>query len=770
MRLKVKRKGLIIAVAVPALLFLIFVFLDLIFPLPGVEKDYSIVVYSRNNEIIHGFLNKNDKWRVRADFDEISPEIRKAIVFKEDRYFYFHPGINPVSVVRAAFNNLTKGRRTSGASTITMQLARLTEPAPRTLKSKIKEAFRALQYELHYSKKEILAMYMNLLPYGGNVEGINTAAMFYFGQKPGELSPAQIVTLSVIPNNPNYLNPRNAGNLSLERNRWLKRFYEKGVFSREEYEDALNEEVLFDKYPVPRKAPHLSRLLFRRNGGVTDRIYSTVDLKFQDIAETTLGNYIRYLRTMGITNGSVVIVDNHTHEVRAYVGSAGFDENEYSGQVDGVRALRSPGSALKPALYMMAFDKGVVSPKTMVNDVPVNFGGYRPENYDESYRGKVSIEQALALSLNIPAVELLDQTGLYDMHSLLSRAGFKWIAKNKKNVGLSLILGGCGATLEELTALYSGFANRGMWYPLRYTTEEGKNDKPVMISSPGSAYMLTQILTGLKRPDLPSDYLESAKLPMIAWKTGTSYGRRDAWAIGYNADYTVGVWTGNFDGRGAVELNGADCAVPILFSVFNQISSREAEWFFPSGDTDFRLVCQETGMVPDTFCHNTVMETFLPGISPSVRCNHLKPVFTNETETVSYCSDCLPEKGYKKVLYPNYSPALVNYFEERNIPYKKIPDHNEECTTYETDNGPVITSLTAGAEYLVLAGRKQRLALKCTADNGVKTIYWYIDQKLYKQAAPTETVYFEAEKGEHKITCADDRGRTTEMGIKVVVI
>jgi penicillin-binding protein 1C len=270
----------------------------------------------------------------------------------------------------------------------------------------------------------------------------------------------------------------------------------------------------------------------------------------------------------------------------------------------------------------------------------------------------------------------------------LKEANFNWITKNKDKTGLSLILGGCGATLEELTGLYAAIANGGVWNQLKYVKQTSVNEKNptrdsvnqtgkdntlhqsegIRISSPGSAYMITEILTGLQRPDLPNEYRETANLPKIAWKTGTSYGRRDAWAIGYNADHTVGVWTGNFDGTGIQELNGTDCAVPLLFMIFNQLKITNADWFASTPDVDFRLVCPETGMVPDTFCHNRVMEAFLPGISPSVRCSHLKRIFTNANETVTYCSECLPSSGYKTVLYQNYSPELISYYEEMQIP------------------------------------------------------------------------------------------------------
>ncbi len=816
----IRKRWLVWPALILIVLFLLFIVIDRVAPLPDLSKGYSTIIYSDDGKILHGFLSKDDKWRIRADYEEISGDLCDAIIFKEDKYFYWHPGINPLSVARALYNNTLKGRRTSGASTITMQLARLLKPANRTIGAKVQEAFRALQLEFHLSKREILTLYLNLLPYGGNIEGVKSASMIYFDQQPRELSPAQIAMLTVIPNNPNALKPSNRVALLNNRNHWLLRMGKAGIFTKQEVDDALAEGFESVRYSIPRKAAHLA---YRLKGstsviphdkkpdnlqlyltGGNDRIYTTLDVALQHKVETSLGNYVRALRSMQITNASVIVVNNRTMKVVAYAGSAGFDENEYSGQVDGVRAIRSPGSALKPALYMLAFDRGYVSPKSVVPDVPVNFSGYSPENYDQSYRGSVTIEQALALSLNVPAVELLDRVGLSDLNTLLANARFRWIAKNRKKTGLSLILGGCGTTLEELTGLYAAFANRGVWQPLQYTKirynsnqqseigskevgengaersredkrlREGGTDKAtgssVVLGSPGSAYMITEILTELKRPDLPNEYREAANLPKIAWKTGTSYGRRDAWAIGYNADYTVGVWTGNFSGRGIYELNGTDCAVPLLFMIFNHLNAQNSDWFVPTADVDFRLVCTETGMMPDTFCHNRIMETYLPGISPSVKCNHMKPVFTNANETVSYCSECMPAAGYKTVLYPNYLPQLINYYEEMMIPYKRIPDHNAACTAIIDERGPDITSLTDGAEYLVIAGRKQQLMLKCSPENGINTIYWYVNKKFYKKTTPEQAVYLQAEKGQHNITCSDDRGRSTTINIRVTYI
>ncbi len=625
-------------------IFVSFFILDVVFPFRTDKISWSKVIYASDSTMLHGFLSHDHKWRIYAGLDEITPELSKSFIFKEDRWFYYHPGVNPFAVVRATVNNITRGHRTSGASTITMQLARLLDPAPRTVSSKLREMFHALQLEWHYSKDEILLTYLNILPYGGNIEGVKSASLIYFGQSPEALSPAQVVMLTVIPNNPNALRPgSNYEHLLNRRNHWLQKVRGRKIFSDSSIDDALSEPFERRRNPVPSAVPHLS-YRFRGQESGKYGLLTTIKPAIQDKAESLLKNHVRLLRSMQINNAAVIVVNNRTREVEAYVGSAGFDEDFFQGQVDGVTALRSPGSALKPVLYALAFDQGLISPKMVITDVPSNFSGYRPENYDENYRGRVTVEQALALSLNVPAVNLLDKTGNEIFLSTLAKGGFRWISQNRKKLGLSVVLGGCGATLEELTALYTAFANDGIYRPLRYL-KSGMEPETDTLCSAGAAYMITEILTGLKRPDLPGQYQASADLPRIAWKTGTSYGRRDGWAIGYNREYTVGVWTGNFPGNGIPELNGADCAVPLLFNIFRAISPvNQAGWFAPPGELDFRLVCSESGMPPDTFCHQVVMDYFLPGISPSVRCNHVQKYYVNGGGTMCYCRNCLPEK------------------------------------------------------------------------------------------------------------------------------
>ena len=752
------------------LFFLLFLLLDALFPFRADKIQYSQVIYAADSSLLHAFLSSDHKWRIYARPDEITPDLRKSIIFKEDRYFKYHPGFNPLAMARAAFYNLVTGHRTSGASTITMQLARLIKPAPRTYKNKLREVFRAMQLEWHYSKSEILQMYLNLLPFGGNIEGVKSASMIYFGQETGELSLAQVVMLTVIPNNPNALRPgKSYDKLKARRNFWLSKMAEEGLFEKADTDDAIAEPFDRQRFAIPANAPHLSYRLKNVVSG-KNGVMTTIQPELQNKVENLVSNHVRLLRSMQITNAAVLVVNNHTLEVEAYVGSAGFYDDLYQGQVDGISALRSPGSTLKPLLYALAFDRGLITPRTVVTDVPSNFNGYRPENYDETYRGKITIEQALALSLNVPAVNLLDRMGNEPFLDALSKSDFKWITRNRQKLGLSVILGGCGTTLQELTALFASFANKGVYHPLKFIKSEKASFSDTLCSQ-GAAYMISQILTGLKRPDLPQQYTQSADLPQIAWKTGTSYGRRDGWAIGYNRDYTVGVWTGNFRGNGIPELNGTDCAVPLLFNIFRAISPQnKSDWFVPPASLDFRLVCSETGMPPDTFCHQLVMDYFLPGISPSVRCNHLQKQFVNSSNTMSYCRACLPEKGYKEVLYPTYPADLISWYNEMQIPYKVVPAHNPDCPSVKNGGAPTITSLTDGAEYLLIYGRHQQLMLTCNAENGVNKVYWYLNDKFFQSANPSEKVFFTPDAGHYKISCSDDRGRNSDLFIRVSFI
>lgn len=739
----------------------------IVVPLPA-EKLFSTIIKDRNGEVIYAFLTPDEKWRMDTRLEEISPLLRKAIIAKEDKYFYYHPGINPLAVIRAVWNNISKGRRTSGASTITMQVAKALDPGPRTYVQKFKEMFRALQLELHFTKDEILRLYLNMVPYGGNIEGVKAAALLYFNKSPDHLSLAEITALSIIPNKPSKLViGKHNDKIVEERNVWLKRFLKNGIFSEKEIEDALEEPLNAYRREVPRHASHLSWKL-KKGGGI--EIVSTIDMRIQTAVEKLVADYARSLRSKRIHNAAAVVIDNETREIVAYVGSADFFDVIDHGQVNGAAAVRQPGSTLKPLVYALGIDHGFFTPAAVIEDVALNFSGYAPENYDRKFNGKVSMEYALEHSLNIPAVRALKMVGLEAMLDALSRAEFMQVKKDRLKLGLSMVLGGCGATLEELTGLYAAFANEGVYISPKYRIDAREGTAKTLFSKEAT-YMITDILSKVNRPDFPLNWQATEKMPRISWKTGTSYGRRDAWSIGYNKKYTVGVWAGNFSGVGVPDLNGAGTATPLLFRIFNVIDyDSDREWFSMPEGIDIRMVCSETGMIPSGFCTNLISDEFIPLISSTLPCDHMTEVPVSADEKISYCIECMPAAGYKKKLYRNYSQDMQEYLLERNMAFERIPPHNPECQRIFKSGEPVIVSPVDNFEYFISKHSPEPLMLSCKASLDASRVYWYVNDKLYKSAGPTEKLFFMPEEGRIKISCSDDKGRNRDIYITVKMV
>ncbi len=745
-------------------LVLLFFILNWIFPLPD-KVEYSTIVTDNKGEVVNAFLTKDQKWRMKTELSEISPLLRKTIIAKEDKHFYSHPGVNPFAVIRAFFNNVFRMRRTSGASTITMQVAKALEPGKRNIWSKIREMFRAFQLELKYSKDEILQMYLNLVPYGGNIEGVKSASLLYFKKNPDHLSLAEITTLSIIPNHPGALIlGRNNDLIVKERNRWLKKFADEKVFTQKEIEDALAEPLTATRGTVPHYIPHLAYKLKKQGG---DIIKTNIDMETQLKTEKLVDDYTRALRLKNIKNAAVIIIDNSTHKVITYVGSSGFYDTTDGGQVNGANAVREPGSTLKPLLYGMCFDEGLLTPKTVITDVPVNYEGYAPENYDEKFNGYVSIEYALEHSLNIPAVKSLRLLGHEKMIQKLSNCHFKQIQKDRNKLGLSMILGGCGTTLEELTGLFSSFANEGVYISPAYTQNDTVQQR-VNVMSPAADFMINEILSKVNRPDFPLNWTATERMPKIAWKTGTSYGKRDAWSIGYNKNYTVGIWVGNFSGIGAAELSGANVATPLLFKIFNTIDyDSDEEWFTQPKDCDIRQVCSETGLVPSDHCTNLVTDYFIPLISSTKVCDNWQEIMISPDEKISYCKSCAPQRGYKKKWYKVVEPDMQAWFEENRIAYQKIPPHNPDCELIFKGAAPSITSPVNGTEYLINKKDPEPLQLISKTANDVSKVYWYINNKFYKSCNAGEKQFFIPDEGPVKISCTDDKGRNRDIRIMV---
>jgi penicillin-binding protein 1C len=745
-------------------IFLTFLLANWVFPLPD-RIEYSTIITDDKGEVVHAFLTRDQQWRMKTELGEISPLLRKTIVEKEDKYFYYHPGVNLLAMARAFGRNLVHLRRTSGASTITMQVARALEPKKRTYWNKLVEVFRALQLEWKYSKSEILQLYLNVVPYGGNIQGVKAASILYFKKNPDHLSLAEITALSVIPNRPSSLvMGRNNDRIVEERNKWLRRWAQEKVFTGHEIEDALAEPLTATRGTVPGYMPQLSWKLSKRGGPI---VHTTIQLNTQLKVEKLVRDYSRTLALKNIHNAAVIVIDNRTHRVVSYVGSADFDDALNAGQVNGAAAVREPGSTLKPLLYGLCIDGGLLTPKRTITDVPINYDGYAPENYDKRFNGYVTMEYALEHSLNIPAVKSLKALGKDKLIQRLSQCDFRQIDRDRKKLGLSMILGGCGATLEEMTGMYSLFANEGVYVRPRYTYDDS-SVAGSRILSPAAVFMINETLSKVNRPDFPLNWQSTLHLPKIAWKTGTSYGRRDAWSIGYNKHFTVGIWAGNFSGLGVPELSGANVATPLLFTVFNTIDyDDDAAWFAKPADCDVRMVCSETGLPPDDFCKNLVTDYFIPLVSTAKKCDNRQEVFLSADGKLSYCRSCLPPAGYRKKWFTVIPPEMKEYYDANHITYAAIPPHNPECEKIFKEGAPVVTSPANGSEYLINRKDPEPLLLRCRVTNDVAKVYWYINDKFYRSGEAGGKAFFMPDEGPVKISCTDDKGRNRNVWIRV---
>lgn len=729
-------------------------------------KPQSTLVFSSEGKILRAFVSEDDMWRLWTPLDKISTDLRAFVLRYEDQYFYYHPGINPASLLRAVIQNLKSGRVISGGSTITMQIARMIDQKPRTLKNKVIEVFRAFQLELTFSKDEILEIYLNMAPYGGNIEGVEAASWLYFNKSSRELSYGEAALLAALPNNPENIRPDRNHELAITyRDKVLTRMYENKILSYESYLQALEEEVPDERIIWPIKAPHLARFLHLNNE--KNKILSTISLDIQEKAEKFLKRHVASLEDMGISNGAVVIIDNSTHQLVSMVGSADFFSEKNEGQVNGTLASRSPGSTLKPFLYALAIDKGIISPATYLEDVPIDYSGYKPENYDRKYNGLVSAREALEQSLNVPAVNLSDQmTSGHEFYDFLRDMELSTI-RNENDYGLSLVLGGCEVTLLELTELYSIFANRGYFIETQILADTPKLLERKVFNS-GTAFIISEILSEITRPDLPRVW-EFTDLPKIAWKTGTSYGHKDAWSIGYNKQYTIGVWIGNFNAKSTPYIIGSYAAAPLLFDLFNEISRpNEIDWYSKPYIVNKRMVCSVSGQIPGENCSSQIEEYYLENISPVTECELHRKIYIDKDTGF-----CLPtgntENALEKV-YIEWPVGVATWRIKNNHPVYRVPDMVVNYDIQLAGKAPIINSPSSGVEYYIREGVSldhQKISFSASVSSEVKEIYWFVDGKFLGSVKPGENFFYYPRRGKHRVVCQDDKGRSSEIIIKI---
>ena len=555
------------ALGVIALLWLA----DRLWPLPMPTDDLARVVLAEDGTPLWRFADADGVWRYPVSVDEVSPLYLQALLTYEDRWFYSHPGVNPLALGRAAWQNLSGGRVLSGGSTLSMQVARLLDPHSRTLPGKLRQLWRTLQLEWHLSKREILEIYLNRAPFGGTLQGVAAASWAYLGKPPTQLTPAEAALLAVLPQAPSRLRPdRHPQRATAARDKVLQRLGEYAVWSEQQVREAMEEPLLLAPRQEPALAPLLARRLNRADS--PPLIRTTVDAALQRRLEDLLTGWRARLPER--TSAAILVVESQSMAVRAYLGSVDLNDERRFGHVDMISALRSPGSTLKPFLYGMAMDDGLIHSESLLQDVPRRYGDYRPGNFSMGFSGPVAASSALSLSLNLPAVQLLEAYGPKRFAAQLRAGGIPVSLPALAEPNLSLILGGGGSRLEDLVSGYSAFARDGMSAHLRLQPDAPLLERRML--SPGAAWIIRRILSGQARPDR-DPHAELVQRPQLAWKTGTSYGFRDAWSIGVGPRYLIGVWIGRPDGTPVPGQFGLASAAPLMLQVHDVLSNRDSQ-------------------------------------------------------------------------------------------------------------------------------------------------------------------------------------------------
>ena len=792
------------------LIVTLFLLANWCFPLPKarLHPPVSQIVLDRNGEWLRAFLADDGMWRIAVSSQQEGIVKRKpltdsrqpianshllhqAILTSEDRWFYYHYGINPVSIATAIYDNLKAGEVVRGGSTITMQLARLMEPKARNIPNKLIEMFRAFQLEHAYSKSEILTFYFNMLPYGGNIVGTAAASRFYFNKPQYTLSLGEAALLAAIPNAPERLRPdRFPENARKAREKVLNRLLARRQISEQQWQEAVQEPIPHKRYPLPFKAPHLSRLLTKEKQTTNGRIHTTIDAKVQDTAARILNEYLvdaarkPSLRGSHSTStGAIIVMDTQNRHILAMVGSHDFFDRKALGQINGTLAPRSPGSALKPFVYALAMEEGLITPETLLFDVPVTHADYTPVNYDGKYNGYVTARRALARSLNVPAVNLNARLKNRTLHAFLKQAGISTLAPAQK-YGLSMVLGGCEVNLLELTTLYAGLANMGEFGPYQLTKRQQpktENHSKRLLRQETS-FIITEMLTNSQLPTNtvknPEAFERTMNLPKIAWKTGTSYGHRDAWCIGYSPTLTIGVWLGNFDGKGTPMLSGTDAATPILFALFTALTGQDTHhWFTKPEQLKTRHVCTLSGAPVSPHCPTHKEDVYIPGVSSVAVCAIHKSIYVDESTGYSLCSHCWGNShrstGQYKKIFEEWPADAATWLAENGFAVPVLPAHNPLCTGTIAGNVPIILSPAEDTIYYIREGvplENQKIRLTASASSRTQELFWFLDGELIFQGNAGEQYWLTPARGKHVLTCVDAEGRSATRPLHISVI
>ncbi len=754
-----------IYIFVPLFSLLMLILVIYLIPLPeNINPEWSKMVRFADGTPMRVYLTSDEKWRIYLPLKYIDPLFVRTTILYEDKYFWWHPGFNPFSLLRALYQNIRAGKIVSGGSTITMQLARILEPKPRTIINKLIEIFRAVQFEFRLGKRKILELYLNLAPYGGNIEGIGAAMLAYYRRLPQNMTPEEIAFLVSLPQSPSERKPGLPSKLS-GRNRVLKIMLKKGLITREDYTAGIKAHIPMKPEPFPFNAPHISDFLVMKYP--FNDIKSTIDRTIQTKIENIAKSYKKRIYDLGATNISVIVIENKTRKVRGALGSIDYFDEEHSGMIRGFYAFRSPGSTLKPFLYILAIEDGLINPETLIEDAPYKFGDFEPVNFINTWRGLVRAEDALSLSLNVPFIMLLKRYGYARFVKKLMEGGLSG-PLSYDQYGLPIITGGMDVRLLDLTNLYVTLAKGGIHG--NYILVEGELLNERKIFSPEAVLLTLKALSKRERPDAPN--LKNFVMPKgrICWKTGTSFGRRDAWAIGFQKDYTVGVWVGNFSGEGSDSIVGVICAAPIMFDIIRALEkpwNSRFEWEYKALlRLDSIPVCRYSGYRPGIACKEIKLAPVLKNAHTYTECPFHKK-FLIEKKT-----------GFRVNPYKKYKKGEVEekIFLVFPAPVQKImkgkgkpPDFPPDFKIAEKKSTLKITSPIDNAVYLIPKGIKNAstIPLQAFTDSKNDSIYWFINGKYIGATKSGEICEIEPEEGDITILGQDDSGNTGIVRIKV---
>ena len=730
----------------------------------------SVVVEYRDGTPAHVFLSPDGKWRVPVQPEEVDAKYLRALVALEDKRFWSHRGVDPLAVLRAAWTDLKAQRRVSGASTLTLQLARVLEPRPRTLRSKLVEAFRAVQLELRLGKRGVLAAYLAYAPYGGNVEGVEAASLAFFGHRATALTPAELATLLAVPQSPakNAPSPAHAARLRAARERVAQRLVTLGAWPASRSAELVEGPVPVRLHPFPREALHAAAWLRTRSPDVA-RLRTTLDRGAQALAERVMAGARAGLAANGIHNGAAVVADHESAEVRALVGNFDFWDDAHGGQIAGFAAPRPTGSVLKPFLYALALDRGAALPDFLVEDVPVTYGGWTPRNYDETNAGLVRLEDALSQSLNVPFVGLLKKVGVERFLALLRGMGASEIEAEPGRYGLVAAVGGLELSPLTVAGFYAALAEDGRYRPLRVLPDSTARVATVAFT-PGAAFLTRRALSRKDRPDFP-DRARSGRAPIaIHWKTGTSFGHRDAWAAGSGPGYTAVVWTGNFDDSPSVHLVGAEAAGPVLFDLLEGVEER-APRIPPSPPHDLAEVevCAYSGRLATDACPER-RRVLAPRASvPTETCPFHVALDVDVATGLALTPACRAGHTFETRRFLAWPATLRRWLRDQQRALPEPPSLAPGCET-GVRAPPTIASPAEGEVLMLIPGvsrERQQVPLEAGASAAGARLSWFVDGDYLGSARPEERLWWPPSPGAHDVVVVDEAGATARRRVVV---